>query len=522
MLISCFSAGLTVSAANKAEADIPIIWIMGGNGNIFSSDGRCIYPVEEPDGYIADAVKDCLPSFFSAIMFGNVKPWKEKFLSWMTPLYDEVKLDKNGENTNGTYYSTENMDTVWINPNSSTCTLDRYGFSYDFRLDPYENAEILARYINRVKTATGSDEVSLYGRCEGATVLAAYLDLYGDEGIHKIGLNASALNGNDNASKPFSGKIELNADIADEYASYNFIVGDDMINMYFWEMWDALRDTYGLDITVALVNRIYKNVVKKVLPDFLLSSYATFTGAWSMVCEEDYNDALDFIFYNDSIKAEYSGLYEKITRYHDNARAKLPERLTAFKESGRDVGIFAKYGFTGKPVFADCDSISDGDIKLVDESFGATTAKWGETLSDEYIRQAEANGTDKYISPDKQVDASTCLFPDSTWFIKNCFHSWFTDSTNTVVTAFFHTQGMTIDTYEQFPQYTVFYEGSNILIPMTEENCHTEDALIQDAAKPSNSLFISAFFRFIKTVFNFLSLIFGGEELNFSFSLKYI
>lgn len=519
LLISCFSAGFTALAANRAEADIPIIWITGGNNSLYNADGKKVYPVEEPDGYIMDAVKDCLPSFFNAIMLGQVDAYREKFLEWIAPLYTEVAPDKNGDNVNGIHID-QDMNTVWVNPNSGNCTLDRYAFSYDFRLDPYVSADSLANYIARVKAATGSDEVSLYARCEGATVLAAYLDIYGDSGIHKIATYSSAANGNESVSANFGGKININAEMGDVYASSSFIVGDEVLNEYFWQLWDALRNIYGLELTANLANRIYKRVLSKVIPDFLLCAYARFAGAWAMVSEADYQDALDYIFYNDSVKEEYKGLYEKITYYHDNAKANFADNLKNFKAKGNEIGIFCKYGFPELPLFKDCDDIGDGDIKLKYSSFGATTVKWGKTFSDKYIATAEANGTAKYISADRQVDASTCLFPDTTWFFKNLHHDNFPGSANTVIMTFFHSQGMTIDTYENYPQYFVFHKNDDSLVPMTDENCNTEAENVLEEAKPTNSGFFASIIKLFRVLKQIVSMLLNGEGFNLSFTIK--
>lgn len=43
LLISCFSAGISFFAANKAEADITIVFIAGGNCYLHSADGRLNY-----------------------------------------------------------------------------------------------------------------------------------------------------------------------------------------------------------------------------------------------------------------------------------------------------------------------------------------------------------------------------------------------------------------------------------------------------------------------------------------------
>lgn len=55
-------------------------------------------------------------------------------------------------------------------------------------------------------------------------------------------------------------------------------------------------------------------------------------------------------------------------------------------------------------------------------SLGATVSKIGTAFSDEYIESRKALGYEKYISPDRQTDASTCVFPEYTWFLKNAIH----------------------------------------------------------------------------------------------------
>ena len=57
------------------------------------------------------------------------------------------------------------------------------------------------------------------------------------------------------------------------------------------------------------------------------------------------------------------------------------------------------------------------------QTLGATGSKVAGTLSRSYINAQKAKGLEKYISPDKQVDASTCLLPERTWFVKNLHHN---------------------------------------------------------------------------------------------------
>ena len=116
----------------------------------------------------------------------------------------------------------------------------------------------------------------------------------------------------------------------------------------------------------------------------------------------------------------------------------------------------------------------DNSTTVEKASFGATTSTVYEPLSDEYIAERVAQDKGKYISPDKRIDASTCFFPDSTWFTKGITHSKWTDFETSVlfrvVTA---DRQLTIDDFE-YTQFVVYDNETETAYPMTEENCNTE------------------------------------------------
>ena len=90
-------------------------------------------------------------------------------------------------------------------------------------------------------------------------------------------------------------------------------------------------------------------------------------------------------------------------------------------------------------------------------SLGATCTTIDETFSAEYIAEAQAKGTDKYISKDLTVDASTCLFPDKTWFAKNLNHDDWPEEFHNLAIDFFNSDGtLTVwdeATFEQYVEY---------------------------------------------------------------------
>lgn len=108
---------------------------------------------------------------------------------------------------------------------------------------------------------------------------------------------------------------------------------------------------------------------------------------------------------------------------------------------------------------------------LYDQSFGATSSKVTEKLSDKYIAAQTEKGLGKYISPDKQVDASTCLFPETTWIIKNADHV-FPEAIHVLALNFIR-EDYDVNTSAVYPQFLNYtprdaYDGS--LAPMQETN----------------------------------------------------
>ncbi|MCQ2462597.1 MAG: hypothetical protein MJ177_04235 [Clostridia bacterium] len=116
-------------------------------------------------------------------------------------------------------------------------------------------------------------------------------------------------------------------------------------------------------------------------------------------------------------------------------------------------------------------------VSLTSQSFGATAARMGSTLSERYIKLSEKKGTEKYISPDKVVDASTCMYPDTTWIIKDMEHNRYPLCVDILMAKILNYDGegiMTIYTDPDYPQYLIYDNNPNPdlaqITPMTKEN----------------------------------------------------
>ena len=125
------------------------------------------------------------------------------------------------------------------------------------------------------------------------------------------------------------------------------------------------------------------------------------------------------------------------------------------------------------PFAKDSDILSDDTVSVKESGFGATVTKVNEKFSDEYISTAIADQKAKYISPDMQIDASTCLLPDTTWFIKDLYHTEFPGCVNGLVSDIVNHDGFTVDSNPDYPQYLVYERSTGALVPMTSENLNT-------------------------------------------------
>ena len=106
--------------------------------------------------------------------------------------------------------------------------------------------------------------------------------------------------------------------------------------------------------------------------------------------------------------------------------------------------------------------VTDGTVDSKNSSFGATIAPYGETLSEDYLAKADA----KYISPDKTVDTSTCMFPDQTWMIRRFEHSDGCATADDLIMKLLCYDGQaTIETFPEYPQFMYYDLESDSIMP---------------------------------------------------------
>lgn len=493
LTLSCFAVlGSIGFAGDDTDGTvIPTIYVQGTGMPLYvnNEDGTRseVYPISIPDGFIEETVKENLGVFAKAVLTQQWDEFGDVLADALGEIFGVLQLDEHGQTQNGVY-----LKWTWDKNKMSADTVNgkyptqRYTFNYDWRLDPYHNADLLRQFIEDVREVTGADKVAMCGRCLGANITMAYMEKYDAEYISDYIIYCSAMDGATQCSKAFAGDLYLDPDGIERYM-YDFELSEDSVtNELIQSFVTVFNRTYGLDITCAAINNVVQKKYYDIFPKALLNTFATFPGYWSMVNDRDYERAKDVVFHDDADKEKYADLIEMIDNYHYNVQMKSNELLTEYAERGIEVANITKYGFQTIPVTNEADMISDAFCSVYDSSKGATSANLEEGFSDEYIENAKLNGTDKYISPDKQIDASTCLMPDRTWFVKNVKHASFPKVINKLIDAIINNDSFTIDSDEYFTQYMVYNSEDESFAPMVAENMNTDaryDVSFFDALK---------------------------------------
>ncbi|MBQ8228438.1 MAG: hypothetical protein IJZ88_05430 [Clostridia bacterium] len=473
---------LGVNAATTCKCDeVPIVYIRGRADIVAdktkkqSASNPALPTVSSTE--LENYIKKLIPVYSFCAVTQNFDPFAEELAKIFAEEYKDYALDKNGNVDNNSGISLEKQwsadklkdvhkasSKVETAKQAST-ELYKYYFIYDCRIDTFEVADELHDYITAVKNVTGHSTVKIVARCFGSNVLSAYLSRYGWSDIEDVILYNPIMYGTDKLDCIFTGNIELTRDSID-YIANNYEPDTDMDRNLKLAA-EILNTVGGFDLTTETASY----VVNYCIPEILVETYATCPGYWSMLSADAYEEAKDFIFgyYGNT----YDAIIEKTDYYHENVRLKLDEIYSQMAADGVDVHVIAKYGTQILPIMKDPFEQSDDTVNVSTQAPGTVCPKLGYTFGDAYIETAVAAGVDKYISPDRQVDASGAMFRDTTWYVKNLVHDKFPVVLDDLIYKIFRYDGTyTIDTDKKYPQYLLFEtDGTNeTLTPVTGVN----------------------------------------------------
>ncbi|MBR5410940.1 MAG: alpha/beta fold hydrolase [Clostridia bacterium] len=444
----------------KPSRDVPEISIHGFmNNTIYMNKGTdeettiWDWSTEE----IMDLIKSALPALAKLSVTWDWDGFADEVLPLVKEFFDGTVAQPDGSPDPRT-------EVVFNYPPAESITSSSYlTFSYDWRADPVEIAADLNDFIDYVLEASGCDQVTITAHSLGGIITLSYISIYGNKKVRGVCFNTTAIYGETYTGELLSGQMVLNADAVQAYLEYALEANEyeKLLN----GMVTMLNDVGLLDFVCQFGNLILEKLSPKVLPEIVAPLFAGMPTIWAMVPDEYMDASLDYVFnviYKDS-DVDRSGLIDRIDNYNTLVREHKTETLVELNETA-DVYVISRYGYSSIPITPSYLNASDSVIDTKYSSFGATVADYGTTLSDDYIAGKDA----KYISPDKVVDASTCLFPDQTWFIKNLQHSK-NGPLEDMMTVLLYSDGQaTVDTYPVYPQYMKYDRENDVIVPYTE------------------------------------------------------
>lgn len=515
MLMSVWSVAAfakTTEWISQSLSDIPVIRISGDGEKLVDKDGNKVFHYKdfasilddddeegEDDGEMLKSVANVLmPFLVDGLLNDNWDPYYKNLQKEISELFENSLLDKDGNPQYGTGLRQERIDKMnrvrhndqyWTSSEGVKHYVhDRYWFYYDWRLDPIETALELKNYIDDILASTGCSEVGIVASCLGTNVVTAYLAVYPEhaaKSIRGIAFDGSVVSGAEMLSEAISGKFNVDAAAINRTLKDCGAIGMFNVDGFINTTLEMLDRTGVLDRVIDKgKDWIYYKLVEGVTSALALSTFYTWPNYWACVSPQDYPTAMNYVFGPEGSdkRTEYKGLIAKLDNYNTVVRSRIPEILTNAVESGINFGVISKYGFQTLPICETNYLVSDQFASVGRSSFGATTGTIYNDLTPDYIASRKEAGFGKYLSPDGQIDASTCLFPDSTWFIKGSSHSNWSDWELRLLYDIASSKEKVTINNSCWPSQFVVYSYTNPdedsdgeIAVMTTENCDTEN-----------------------------------------------
>ena len=454
----------------QVETDTPVIVVRGMNftgGLQFDRGTENARPVNVQ--FDAGQLFKYLAKTFAAVITSfSIEAGISVVCEYVTELFSAYPCDENGnslhENISAEYYPGSVAEFDGIKDKNSvdeislvTSLCDRYGddmvyyFVYDWRLDPCDNADKLNETVDIALADHGCDKVDIICCSMGGSITMAYMAEYGYSKLDTVISNTSVMFGSDVITDLFRGRIEFNADAVERYIGAMVPALSGIIK--FANM------TGGLDVLCKLLNDFAHKHERQIFDESLVPTFATLPGFWSMMAGDSFEKAIEFVF--SGKEEQYAGLLSRLENFYNTVSSRRQEITDGAIANGVKLCIISNYNSPLVPAYEKAKYQGDGMIETAPMSGGAITSVVGSTLS-----EAELNiGDSKYVSADKCINASTCLYKDQTWFIKDGGHvigKYASDCVYFLFELLESEEQPYINTWEKYPQFMLSSEEETL------------------------------------------------------------
>lgn len=362
---------------------------------------------------------------------------------WMYHSVAEIGID-----TVMAKYALKNRDIIYpiINKVGSDNT---YVYGLDWRMPMEWFADDLADQINYISKKTGR-KVSVAAHSMGGSALSSYIMKYGTSKLSHITYIHSAFFGVNYFGDLYSGKCDIDAQ-----GLLNMItstMGTSIIS-------DILGTSPLFKQAVPYIQKYintedpvlaeYENTFghtptyfDRLMVEYFLPYFCNNPALFAFVKADRFDECKTYIkkamavaqkknlgLSDFKIALNWASFENKIDFYQNKnhsarkgtSHKTLSQILLEAEKKGVIISIFSGYNRAFIAIGESAKLHSDGVIDTKGTSAGATIANFNEQLPEDYMPKGKL----KYISPDGVIDASTCLFPDHTFFTKNLDHNQF-------------------------------------------------------------------------------------------------
>lgn len=425
-LLLCFAPVLNLSAAasDGVQAGLPVVVVRGMDFDALTIDPGDGSSTAALDLSTQNIVTGVLKAVGTGLLYGNPDKGVDSLLDYANDLCRYIPCDKNGvplyASTIPTYpLAASNYPELSLGGYSESnivrAAIDRYGaehvyyVAYDWRVNPLTVSDQIAASVDRALTESGTDKVNLICASLGGIETVTYMSKYGYEKLNKVIFVSSTFCGVYLASDLLTGGLSIGSS-----ALYNTLL-------------DGTKDDETANAAVKLVKMLgvigaladvlngfigeYKEPIYK---DFIRDKFGYIPSFWALVLPEDYDTAINFMF-GDDLKGNKSfiAIADELHQMALGRDALLREA----SENGVGIAVIAGYNTPNTPLYMRAEENGDGTLETALMAGKATVAPYGQTLPDGY-----SAADPSMLSADRVIDVTGCLFPDSTWLVKDGSH----------------------------------------------------------------------------------------------------